>query len=83
LVADDGSGKLQPNGIMSGGLVTGIMTRSVGRLVVGVDNDLARELIDRMNEWSSTIYGDTLTSLDDHLAQFKAAPQVREKRPKA
>src|SRR5687768_18312919 len=74
LVTDDGSGKLQSGGIMSGELVTGVMTRGARRLVDCGDTDLAREHIERMNMWVIKIYGDTLTPLDDHLAQLKATP---------
>lgn len=74
LVTDDGSGKLLSGGIMSGELVTGVMTRGARRLVDCRDTDLAREHIERMNMWISKIYGDTLTPLDDHLAQLKATP---------
>lgn len=74
LIADDGSGNLQAGGILSGALVTGVMTRSASRLVDSGDRDLAREHIERMKAWLNKISGDDLTLLDDHITQLKANP---------
>ena len=67
LVVNNDTGKMQSGGIMSGEIVTGVLTRSARRLVDGGDRNLAREHVERMNAWVSKIYGDTLTPLDDIL----------------
>ncbi|MDQ3803064.1 MAG: tetratricopeptide repeat protein [Acidobacteriota bacterium] len=73
LVVDDGSRKLEIGGFnLSGVVVTGALVRGSRRLVDCGDRDLAREHIKRMNAWVRGIYGDSLTPLDDCLAQLEA-----------